>query len=342
VTTRDDATAPVWAPAIDLLDDITRRTESGAVVRAAYRAGLLEQLATPSSVEELTAAVRVARPRLDAVLEVLRSLEIADAEDGTWALTPSWAAVLAGQSPADLAGYLDGPRVRMTQFERSLTGGEDYWELSQENRLAIARAMSFNPASPFMGGMLRRDLGLLDGVVAAFESGGRVLELGCGVGSRLTALALTFSTLRGIGVELDSELAAYGRRRAEALGVGDRVTYVVGDAADYLPEPTFDLVNWSQFFFPSSTRVAALTTAWRALRPGGWVTAPVIWADRPDAVVGDSAQDLALEGLNLDMWNVPARTVSDVRAELEGVGFIDTRVDDMTFINLVRGRRPPG
>jgi hypothetical protein len=71
------------------------------------------------------------------------------------------------------------------------------------------------------------------------------------------------------------------------------------------------------------------------------VTAPVIWTDEPGPPVGDAAQELALEGLNLDMWQVPARTVGEVRRELEAAGFVDTRVDDMTFIRLVRGRRPP-
>ena len=333
----------MWASAIDLLDSIARRTEAGAVVRASYRAGLLQRLATPSSVPELADGLAVEEPRVAVVLDVLRTLGIASEADGRWSLTPPWTAVLAGQSPIDLGGYVELPRVRMSQFERSLTGGEDYWELSQDDRLAVARGVSFNPSSPYMPGMLRRDLGMLDGVLDALEAGGRVLELGCGVGSRLTALALTFPSMRGVGVELDSELAAYGRDRAESLGLGDRVSYVVCDARDYRSDDVFDLVTWSQFFFPAATRAAALATAWRALRPGGWVTAPVIWLDEPGAAgpaVGDEAEELAVEALNLHMWGVPARTVSEVRAEIEAAGFVDTRVDDVRFIQLVRGRHP--
>lgn len=342
MTFGDAGAGPAWQPAIELLDDVTRRTEAGAVVRASYRAGLLERLATPSSVRELASDTAVDETRLVAVLDVLRSLGIADADGGRWSLTPAWAAVVAGESPIDLAGYLETPRVRMTQFEHSLSGGETYWQLSPDDRLAVARGMSFNPASPFMPDMLRRDLGLLDGVVAALEAGGRALELGCGVGSRLTALSLTFPRMRGVGVELDSGLVAYGRRRADELGVGDRLTYVVGDATTYEPDEAFDLVTWSQFFFPASTRAAALSTAWRALRPSGWVTMPVIWPDELGPPVGEDAQDYALEGLNLSMWRVPVRTIGDVRAELEAAAFVDIRVDDMTFINLVRGRRPAG
>src|SRR4051794_19967095 len=202
----DGGAAPAWQPAMSLLDELTRHTEAAALVRAAFRAGLLERLCTPSPARDLAAALAVEQSRVVAILAVLRSLEIADVDAGTWSLTPAWAATLAGEAPVDLAGYLEAPRVRMTQFEHSLTGGENYWELSPADRLTIARGVSFTPASPAMSGMLRRDLGLLDGVVPALEAGGRVLELGCGVGSRLTALALTFPTLRGVGIELDGEL----------------------------------------------------------------------------------------------------------------------------------------
>jgi hypothetical protein len=37
-------------------------------------------------------------------------------------------------------------------------------------------------------------------------------------------------------------------------------------------------------------------------------------------------------------WEAVA--VGEVRTELEAAGFVDTRVDDMTFVRLVRGRRP--
>src|SRR5207245_186795 len=119
VTTDESPAAPAWQPAIALLDEITRRAEAGAVIRAAYRAGLLERLARPASASELAAAACAGAARVLAVLEVLRSLGIAEVDDDAWSLTPAWAAVVAGESPADLAGFLETPRVRMTQFERS-------------------------------------------------------------------------------------------------------------------------------------------------------------------------------------------------------------------------------
>jgi len=339
VTEGGPAPAPVWQPAIALLDDIARRAEAGAVVRAAIRAGVLARLHEPATLRDLANEVGASAARLADVLEVLRSLGIVDADGDTWRLTEPWAAVVAGESPMDFEAYADMSAVRMQQFERSLTDSVDYWQLSREERLRTARGVSFNPASPVMPAMLRRDLGMLDGVIPALESGGRVLELGCGVGSRLTALALTFPETRAVGVELDADLVDFGRQRAAALGVADRVTYVTGDARTYEPDGDFALVTWSQFFFPTETRAEALATAFNALRPGGWVTAPVIWLEGA-TTEGVEAEELALEALNLDMWGVPARTTAEVVAEMKAAGFTDTRVDDMTYVHLVRGRRP--
>jgi len=164
----------VWQPAIALLDDIARRAEAGAVVRAAIRAGVLARLHEPATLRDLANEVGASAARLADVLEVLRSLGIVDADGDTWRLTEPWAAVVAGESPMDFEAYADMSAVRMQQFERSLTDSVDYWQLSREERLRTARGVSFNPASPVMPAMLRRDLGMLDGVIPALESGGRV------------------------------------------------------------------------------------------------------------------------------------------------------------------------
>ena len=336
----ESGTAPVWQSAIALLEEIARVTEIGAVVRASIRSGLLARLRVPISIDDLARSLSVDETRVAAVLDALRTVGIVDGDGDCWSLTEPWAAAMAGDSPMDLTAYVEAPLIRMRQFERAFSGSDDYWQLSPEDRLAVARGVSFNPASPAMTGILRRDLDLLDGVVAALQAGGRVLELGCGVGSRLTAMALAFPQTHAVGVELDAELVAFGRGRAAELGVQDRVTYVVADATTYDACSEYDLVTWSQFFFPARTRAAALATAYRALRPGAWVTAPVIWTEEQTRDMSKEDQELALEALNLDIWNVPARTTTEVTAELEAAGFIDVRVDDMAFVNLVRGRRP--
>lgn len=310
------------------------------MLRAASRSGVLAALLQPAAVADVAARAAVAPDRVAAVLGVLEAFGVATTSDGVWSLSEGWQAVLRGESPMTLDAVLETGRVRADEFERCLEGSVDYWTLSPADRLTVARGVSFNPTSPVIEKVLRADLERLDGVVEALDSGGRVLELGCGVGSRLTALALLFPAMRGTGLELDAALVEYGRRRAGELGVADRVEYVVGDATTYRPTERFDVVNWSQSFFPEATRQAALATARDALRPGGWVTAPVIWADQPVDTASSPAQELALEGLLLDTWGVPRKTTHEVSAELRAAGFVDVRIDATPFVHLVRGRRP--
>lgn len=61
--------------------------------------------------------------------------------------------------------------------------------------------------------------------------GARVLELGCASGDNLVGMAYGLPGATFVGVDLSARQIAAGRRRAEALGLGN-VTLVAGDLAD--------------------------------------------------------------------------------------------------------------
>jgi SAM-dependent methyltransferase len=325
---------------MEQLEGLQRTAELVALLRAAERSGLLRSLAAPSTSDALAARLGVTPARLDAVLGLLRAHGVAEPSDGSWVLTEAWSPLVLGQTPVCFDGFLGLGRVRAEQFEASLSGGHDYWQLDEADRLLVARGISPDPASPATVAMARGDIVGLEGVVAALDAGGRALELGCGLGSRLCALLQAFPAATAVGVELTADLVAAGRRRAEQLGVADRITYVVSDAAASQPDGCFDLVGWSQFFFPEQTRAAALATARRALRPGGWVTMPVIWDGVAPPAGSALERDLAAERLVLDLWQVPLRTTTEVSREVEEAGFVEVRVDDGPVVSFVRGRQP--
>jgi cyclopropane fatty-acyl-phospholipid synthase-like methyltransferase len=143
-----------------------------------------------------------------------------------------------------------------------------------------------------------------------------VLELGCGVAGRILTIMQAAPGLTAVGVELSPDLAAEAERRAAELGLRDRFTVVCADAADFTSDERFDRVFWSQFFFPSGSRAAALATAHRCLRRGGILSLPV--AD------DDPAERLFR--LLLASWGVPLRTPDELAAEIEEAGFVDVEV----------------
>lgn len=306
---------------LDQLDRLQRHAELLAVLGTAWRTGRLMSWLDGGAPDE------------DPVADVLRAHGVLDGDR----LSDGWAQLVAGRTPLHPGAVLDGgPRARLQQ----VGGGTAYADLPADDRLQLALAVSPNPAAEATVQAVRRDLEPLEDLLPALEGGGSTLELGCGVGGRITALALAFPAATAIGVELDAVLAEYGQQRADALGVGDRVRFIVGDATAYQPDRQHDLVGWSQFFFPSVARAGALRTAFAALRPGGWVAAPVIDAKEPPAPGSDEDQSLAAEALWLASSGVPRRTTAQLIAELKGAGFVEPRVHPGPGVQLVRARRP--
>jgi hypothetical protein len=314
--------------------------EAFSVLVAAERAGLLGLLAAGTTAAAASDALSVGVARVEAVLDVLAAHGIAVEKGGAWELATGWSELVRGESPVAVAPFIGVGRVRAEQVGRALEGSDDYWGLSADDRLTVARGVSFDPARPEAQQLARDLVTSMDGLVDRLEQGGSVLELGCGVAGRLTSLLLAFPTATGVGVELDEALVRWSRERADRLGVGDRLELVVGDAAAYEPEEEFDQVQWSQFFFPEEHRVGALATARLALRPGGWVSMPVAWDGAPLEPGSPEHRDIASERLVLDLWRVPFKTTHDVVAEVEGAEFVDVQVLPGPDVCFVRGRQP--
>jgi cyclopropane fatty-acyl-phospholipid synthase-like methyltransferase len=98
---------------------------------------------------------------------------------------------------------------------------------------------------------------------------GRMLDVGCGVACASLTMATTIPEMRGVAVELVPTVAAEAVRRAEALGVSDRVEIRQMDARDVPERDEFVAAFWAQPFFPAAIRSATLATILRALKPGG-------------------------------------------------------------------------
>lgn len=107
----------------------------------------------------------------------------------------------------------------------------------------------------------------------------RVLDMGCGRGAVLTAVARRLKTGRVTGVDLWSTADQSGNardvtlRNASVEGVRDRIEIETGDMrAMPFQDASFDLVVSSlaiHNIHPNADRVKAIAEAWRVLKPGG-------------------------------------------------------------------------
>ncbi|CAL96327.1 SAM-dependent methyltransferase [Azoarcus olearius] len=106
------------------------------------------------------------------------------------------------------------------------------------------------------------------GAALRLEAGARVLDLGSGSGEMLCTWARDHGVV-GTGVDLSQLFSQQAKRRAEALGVADRVDFIHGDAAGYVADEKVDVAaclgaTWIGGGFAGTIALLA-----RSVRPGG-------------------------------------------------------------------------
>ena len=310
---------------------LTTPAELLALLTAAESAGLLEALRTPSTTTGLAEGLDQSETLVAAVCRALAAYDVAVLEDDLYRLAPDWMTLSDEAAFSPLAVQLAKAEVDQRAF-RHVLEAEDYWTMPAEDRLLIARAVS---PDPFSAGLVEgfRALVAADPDHEALTRGGTHLELGCGVAGRILTTLQAVPEMRAIGLEISPDLAAVARDRAVRLGVADRFEVVVQDAADFDREACADTVFWSQFFFPEASRAGALAAAFRALKPGGVLTATLM------DTVGDR-RSLTLGEVSLAGWGVPPRSPEELVDEVSRAGFVDTAVVDRGGLPRVRAVRP--
>jgi cyclopropane fatty-acyl-phospholipid synthase-like methyltransferase len=106
----------------------------------------------------------------------------------------------------------------------------------------------------------------LTGEMAAFKPS-TILDLGCGWGSLLLAMAAAAPSARAKGVDNDAGDVARGRAAAAAAGLADRVEFIEGKAEEHLSAA--DLVLNVGAWHALGTMTHALTTLRGLVNPGG-------------------------------------------------------------------------
>ena len=175
-------------------------------------------------------------------------------------------------------------------------------------------ARSSRIADPWLFDWVRRLLG---------ANGSRtVLDLGCGSGSVLSFVAGLDAAHRGLGLELDAEVAAQANERLASAGHADRFEVRVGDMrrGSTWPDGAFDVVTAHQnvYYFDADERVEIFRAARARLAPAGTfaiatATAGGPMADYFDLILGST------EGCR------PLPSVADLEGELGGAGLVVAR-----------------
>jgi SAM-dependent methyltransferase len=106
-------------------------------------------------------------------------------------------------------------------------------------------------------------------LVADLSRGGRVVDIHCGGGRWLIAMARRFPELELVGVEFEPDSVGRARANVAAAGLAERIEIRQAAAIKPGADAQYDLAYFQYALHQLPDPVAALHAAWDALRPGG-------------------------------------------------------------------------
>jgi SAM-dependent methyltransferase len=168
-------------------------------------------------------------------------------------------------------GYLGGQFIHaavasldwggMVEFFRT---GEPIGRRPDRYRIAIERLTAQDIAVFF-----QEALAGLPQMVADLSRGGRVVDIHCGGGRWLIAMARRFPALDLVGVEFEPDSVARARGNVAAAGLADRIAIRERSVTEPGDPATYDLAYFQYALHQLPDAPAVLRGAWAALRPGG-------------------------------------------------------------------------
>ncbi len=307
--------------------------------------GLFRALA--AAPEGVTAPELAAAQGLDAeytrhFLQTGYALELLDLADGRYRLAEHMAPLLARPEHNSYLGALAGfHHISGRDFERMpalLKSGGTYTFQQHE--------------ADFIAGVAEVTAGIAGFVAASIlpglpEFAGRddlaVLDLGCGAGGTLLALARAYPKAELLGVDVEPRSVERANVRFAEAGVAQRVTAQVAAAEGVDLAGRFDLVTLIQVLHETLPAVRAdiLAGAARALKPGGVLL--VVDEPYPETVEGlRAAQSCAMTQFIERFWGNELLSLSQQKALIEAAGL---RVDAQSvpppgLVSVTIARRP--
>jgi 2-polyprenyl-3-methyl-5-hydroxy-6-metoxy-1,4-benzoquinol methylase len=262
-----------------LLESLIATNELAAVwlgLELGLYAALRDGAATPGELAERAGIdERYAREWLEqqAVTGILDTDADVDAFERRYTLPAAYVGPLVDAVDADhFAPFLQFVVGAVKQTERLVeafrTGGGVSWaELGTDARQGQGGA---NRAL-FLGPLGREYLPSIPDVNAALRAGGRVADVGCGVGWSSIGIALAYPDATVDGYDVDVPSIETARQNAREAGVDDRVRFHAVDAATVDPSGGYDAVFAFECIHDLSDPVAVLAAMRRLAGDRGTV-----------------------------------------------------------------------
>jgi SAM-dependent methyltransferase len=288
--------------------------------------GLFEALAAggPADAEALAARAGVDAGYVRRWADAAYAFGMLDADGDAFALTDLGHA-FRPSTPGTLMPFAVQGILGAHMAERAaglMKTGERPGEVALGERATILPWFGPMLEANFAGFFAREILPTIDAYRALDERGGTAVDLGCGNGWYLRALAARYPHVRGLGLEGFEETVRLAREAAARAGVADRVRFEVGDIYHWShPEPVELIAMNRALHHVWDEREKVFGLLRDALAPGGAV---VIWEPRwPDeraALRDPRRRGLAVQNLSEHVQGNHFLRPSEIEDAMRAVG----------------------
>jgi SAM-dependent methyltransferase len=208
-----------------------------------------------------------------------------DQDTGRYSLTPEQAFALADpNSPVNVPGAFTlalGALAAVPAITEAFRTGTGLGWHEQHNDVIVGCEQFFRPG--YATYLVQDWLPALDGVTAKLERGGRVADVGCGLGASTVLLAQAYPHAQLTGSDYHQGSLELARKRAADAGVTDRVSFETASAQTFSGEG-YDLVTTFDCLHDMGDPAAAARHIRQALAAdGSWLIV--------EPMAGDTVQD---------------------------------------------------
>jgi predicted O-methyltransferase YrrM len=300
-----------------VIDELSSSVWAFAALTAALEAGLLELLAEPQQLGATSARSGLDPSLAEGILDVLMALGFVRRDGQVVVAGPGLAPLLGSEAKEVLVAQLRSVDLQSRQLiDGARQGGLGLGWQHTDPMLLEAQGRSGKGAIPAMVQAIRQ---IPELAARLGQPSARFLDVGVGVGVIAIELCRAFPALRVVGLEPGAAPLAQARRNVAAAQLADRIELRQQGVEDLQDREAFDLAYVAQVFIPDGVFAAGLARVWRALRPGGWVSMPVISAAGEDL-------EAALSRLRNILWGGGVRLPEQVAEQTRAVGFTGVQV----------------
>ena len=199
-------------------------------------------------------------------------------------LTEEQAFALADEnSPAFLPGAFQvalAATKAEEQIEKRFRTGEGMGWHEHHPEVFVGTERFFRPG--YAANLLSAWIPALEGVHEKLKSGGRVADVGCGLGASTILMAKAYPESEFIGFDYHEKSIETAEQRAKEAGVGDRIRFEVAMAKNF-PGKEYDFVTFFDCLHDMGDPAGAASHVRSTLKKDGtWMIVEPFAGDRPE------------------------------------------------------------